>query len=414
MNCAEVTEWMHRYLDHDLSQDEAIEMFRHMDNCPSCAEIFERLSALSQSLEQLPDVKPPFSLVDAILPKLDELDQDRQHQEPLMAEEPARDDRNVVPFSRKVAHQKPVRGNSILKRTGIGAAAAAVLLFIAVFNMPEKMPGAEVENLLSNAADQAAGDNAAYKKEAPAKGMEKKAPSESGDEAGGGGAPGTFNAMKVNEGNQGDEAKGAAPTATMETADTTPSPQPEKTRAPERTKEPKKSNSNSSSTQKPTANHPAGDTAPIERMYSDTKGNSGQDSNAGALNQDSAVAQDGQAADGAKGFVPPGASVASATDQQSWTSPDGRHKITLTGRQLVVYALTPGEQAGEQQVLTSLPLDGQWVSGEWSQDGTQFTYVTSEQGAAVTKTYTLPQSGSSLPTSSPQPSSTPEGTASTN
>lgn len=58
MKCAEVMEWMHRYLDKDLSQDEIIEMFRHIDNCPSCAEVFERLTLLSNELEQLPDVKP--------------------------------------------------------------------------------------------------------------------------------------------------------------------------------------------------------------------------------------------------------------------------------------------------------------------------------------------------------------------
>lgn len=74
MKCAEVMEWMHRYLDHDLSQDEMIEMFRHIDDCSSCAEVFDRLQLLSQQLEQLPDVKPPFSLVDSILPQLDQLD----------------------------------------------------------------------------------------------------------------------------------------------------------------------------------------------------------------------------------------------------------------------------------------------------------------------------------------------------
>ncbi|MFD2880094.1 anti-sigma factor family protein [Paenibacillus rhizoplanae] len=60
MKCAEVMEWMHRYLDHDLSQEEMLEMFRHIDDCPSCAEVLDRLTLLSQQLEQLPDVKPPL------------------------------------------------------------------------------------------------------------------------------------------------------------------------------------------------------------------------------------------------------------------------------------------------------------------------------------------------------------------
>ncbi|WP_036737205.1 anti-sigma factor family protein, partial [Paenibacillus zanthoxyli] len=77
MNCAEVMEWMHRYLDHDLSRDESLEMFRHIDGCPSCAELFERLNALSSELEQLPDISPPFSLVDSIMPKLEAIDRER-------------------------------------------------------------------------------------------------------------------------------------------------------------------------------------------------------------------------------------------------------------------------------------------------------------------------------------------------
>jgi anti-sigma factor RsiW len=141
MKCAEVMEWMHRYLDHDLSQEEMLEMFRHIDDCPSCAEVLDRLTLLSQQLEQLPDVKPPFSLVDSILPQLEQLDRGVPEEPAVMEPE----DPKVIPFSRANNRGKKSKGPSLAARTGIGAAAAAVILLIAVFNMPKSLPGADLD-----------------------------------------------------------------------------------------------------------------------------------------------------------------------------------------------------------------------------------------------------------------------------
>lgn len=74
MMCQEVIELMQRYLDRDLDDTEYDRMLDHLQRCPDCTELFERLTNLSQELERLPKVTPPFSLVDAILPKLDQLD----------------------------------------------------------------------------------------------------------------------------------------------------------------------------------------------------------------------------------------------------------------------------------------------------------------------------------------------------
>ncbi|MFD1904744.1 anti-sigma factor family protein [Paenibacillus rhizoplanae] len=141
MKCAEVMEWMHRYLDHDLSQEEMLEMFRHIDDCPSCAEVLDRLTLLSQQLEQLPDVKPPFSLVDSILPQLELLDRGVPEEPAVMEPE----DPKIIPFTRASTRGKKSKGASLASRTGIGAAAAAVILLIAVFNMPKSLPGADVD-----------------------------------------------------------------------------------------------------------------------------------------------------------------------------------------------------------------------------------------------------------------------------
>ncbi len=71
-------EWMSRYLDGDLNGEDTKELFRYMDEHPDAAETFRIMTALSLRLEKLPDVKPRYSLVDAILPQLDELDAQRR------------------------------------------------------------------------------------------------------------------------------------------------------------------------------------------------------------------------------------------------------------------------------------------------------------------------------------------------
>ncbi|MFC5450287.1 anti-sigma factor family protein [Paenibacillus aestuarii] len=74
MNCQEVMELMQRHLDEDLNTQEEMELQDHLRHCQECTEMFERLQRLSQELTQLPKVVPPYSLVDALIPQLDEID----------------------------------------------------------------------------------------------------------------------------------------------------------------------------------------------------------------------------------------------------------------------------------------------------------------------------------------------------
>ncbi|NOV03535.1 anti-sigma factor family protein [Paenibacillus planticolens] len=74
MNCQEVMELMQRQLDGDLDSQEEDELHAHLAYCLECAQMFERLQRISGELAQLPKVVPPYSLVDAILPQLDEID----------------------------------------------------------------------------------------------------------------------------------------------------------------------------------------------------------------------------------------------------------------------------------------------------------------------------------------------------
>jgi hypothetical protein len=76
MMCQEVIELMQRYLDQDLNEIEYKQMLSHLQDCPECTELFQRLVSLSEHLENLPKVTPAFSLVDALLPRLQHIDMD--------------------------------------------------------------------------------------------------------------------------------------------------------------------------------------------------------------------------------------------------------------------------------------------------------------------------------------------------
>jgi predicted anti-sigma-YlaC factor YlaD len=88
MSCKEVRELMQRYLDHDLNEMEQQTMVSHFSRCPECSVFFERLQQVAEGLEALPDVRPPFSLVDSILPRLDETLPERPILTPVSADKP--------------------------------------------------------------------------------------------------------------------------------------------------------------------------------------------------------------------------------------------------------------------------------------------------------------------------------------
>jgi anti-sigma factor RsiW len=74
VTCDEVMELMQRDLDGDLNHEEHRLMSDHLEACPECADMMERLQQIDQDLANLPKVTPAFSLVDSILPRLELLD----------------------------------------------------------------------------------------------------------------------------------------------------------------------------------------------------------------------------------------------------------------------------------------------------------------------------------------------------
>ncbi|NQX57757.1 zf-HC2 domain-containing protein [Paenibacillus qinlingensis] len=136
MKCQEVMMYMQRQLDGDLAPKEENELHAHLMHCLDCAQMFERLQALSNELSQLPKVMPPFSLVDAIMPQLLELDKQNVME--------AAD--NVVVFPSKVARIESVE--DMPKRSGVsrfkeqfswkfasGVVAAGLIIGFFAFNM---------------------------------------------------------------------------------------------------------------------------------------------------------------------------------------------------------------------------------------------------------------------------------------
>ena len=74
MTCEEVMELMQRHLDGDLNSEEQKRLSEHLDACGDCADMMERLQRIDQDLASLPKVTPAYSLVDAILPRLAQID----------------------------------------------------------------------------------------------------------------------------------------------------------------------------------------------------------------------------------------------------------------------------------------------------------------------------------------------------
>ncbi len=74
MTCQEVMIDMQRQLDDDLDSFESEALSAHLAHCSDCRAMFERLQSLSAELENLPKVTPRYSLVDAILPQLEQID----------------------------------------------------------------------------------------------------------------------------------------------------------------------------------------------------------------------------------------------------------------------------------------------------------------------------------------------------
>jgi anti-sigma factor RsiW len=163
MNCDEVMELMQRHLDGDLNNEEHKRMLNHLEACPECADMMERLQQIDQDLASLPKVMPAFSLVDSILPKLSQLDMGVQDG---AANAGGRFDAaasemhlvsSVPPQGEQARSQRPWYARGKLVRIGGLAAAAAMLGILMVNGLPKGLEESATrvteQSTASNSAD---------------------------------------------------------------------------------------------------------------------------------------------------------------------------------------------------------------------------------------------------------------------
>jgi hypothetical protein len=129
MTCQEVIEYMNRQLDDDLNEHEYEILMKHTRHCPDCAAMFERLKKLSEELGNLPQVMPRFSLVDAILPKL-------EFMEPIRLPEAAAVEIPAVNIPSQQSNRRAKARHQLRFRaiSGIIAASVAAGLFLVSYN----------------------------------------------------------------------------------------------------------------------------------------------------------------------------------------------------------------------------------------------------------------------------------------
>lgn len=74
MKCEEIRAWVQRDLDGDLLPAEKEALREHLRLCTECRDFQEKILQLHLGLASLPKVHPPYSPVDAILPRLEEME----------------------------------------------------------------------------------------------------------------------------------------------------------------------------------------------------------------------------------------------------------------------------------------------------------------------------------------------------
>jgi len=414
MKCPEVVEWMHRYLDYDLSEEETVQLYEHLKHCPECTETFRMLKSLSRDLEDLPKVTPKFSIVDAIMPQLEAIDQARQEKSASREEEPA----EMVPVPARPVRKSKFR-NSIAGRTAMGAVAAAIILGVAIYTYPSKQlstaeepafkeAGQKTTESAASSADSSLGSGGESQDVEPKQEMlySSDAGSEPVQEDAGAGESG-MTEMKAQDASPPEEpakeqpaqseapAEKTDPKTTGSEGTKTDSEAPDdavaKQEIPTETIKPKQNN----------AQKPPEDTANQENIAANqdkatAAGNSGGDVTQDAV-QDQTVAPNESNQE--KGFADEKMSMginSIKTAAVQINSPDGKYAASIEDSKLVIYAVS--DEEGQKKTVKTIDLPGSWVSGVWSADSTVFTYQTvDDQGTATSKTFRIDDPNASKP-----------------
>ncbi len=390
MKCPEVIEWMHRYLDNDLNEENTTQMMEHIAHCPQCADSFRMLKSLAHELEELPLVIPKYSLVDAIMPQLDAID--RARLEKCASKE--RSPEEMVPMP-PVSVPKRRFFTGTTARTMIGAVAAMGILGVAIYNYsPQELTDAQmqeqaiagVETMPSTeqkSVDNGAANNAGFSMAASDTTQQDDLVSDSAvspnkeaitpDPKEGNGISVPSETDKSSDSSAGSKSPDPSSTKVADTPkqikeDT---PQPSKDVADKSSAQDKSSSQDKSRKIEPDQGQAAdrkmeADTPKDPKISEPREGITiDPPSQEGVMNDDK---------------------VFSLAAPESWDSPNGKVSAVLEDNKLVIYQLSV-DGAIEKTVIQSIDLVGTWVSGEWSSDSKVFTYQISLDGKVSSYTY---------------------------
>ncbi|GIO55666.1 zf-HC2 domain-containing protein [Paenibacillus cineris] len=417
MKCPEVVEWMHRYLDYDLDEEETVKLYEHLKTCPECADTFRLLKSLSRDLEDLPKVTPKFSLVDAIMPQLDAIDQARHEKSASLEEMPA--PAEMVPVPSRPA-RKGKFWNTVAGRTALGGAAAVVILGVAVLNYnPKQLSTAEEPPVNTAASKEASGMDAAATSGAEQSKSnvveQKTGSSEPAQDPSEEKMPASSDPSQLSESQDAGSDAAASDKAAGQEAQTyaqqqdssnTPVQDPETSRKADIGSQDNAGKAGSTESADNSTGNQEGDggqatlSAPsdtespppkgdeVQKDIVPPNGDGGQaaDSTAPEVNG----SQEGDTS-GQMGIM----AIKPKEDSNKFYSPDGQYAASVENKKLVIFSVTSD---GSSKQVSSLDLPGTWVSGVWSADSTVFTYQTTDaSGSTVSQTYQVGKQDGSTP-----------------
>lgn len=398
MKCQEAEEWMQRYLDHELNEEDSSLLFEHIGGCKACAEAFEQLSDLFARLEMLPQVTPNFSLVDAILPQLEEIDRAR-------LEEGSTAETSTLPMmmvdreaSGKAAgatigqDERRRSGGRALQRSWTyryGALGAAAVLILGVF-IYQYEPRTVSDAEMSVAYQQNQGLNGPYS------GSESAA-DEANEE--------TSPQLESDAGSADNKLSPEVPDQTAKAPvldKSTPSDagpvkedisEQQPVNPPQAIQPGTRSGGNTALDQRQadsSGNPPVGsqgnaDQAQPEAQKSLRSGtfmDTGEETDSADMNQQftQQEADDKAIADMADGYSLSGEPLA-------WSSADGAFEAEVRDGYLYIYQW----ESEERKQVHVLQLDGEWVTGGWSAEDHVFMYQTMKEGTAISHKFEVGQ-----------------------
>ncbi|ANF97764.1 anti-sigma factor family protein [Paenibacillus bovis] len=434
-------EWMSRYLDGDLNGEDTKALFRYMDENPDAAETFRIMTALSLRLEKLPDVTPKYSLVDAILPQLDLLDEERRTESAaeIGIMEPQKADTDELADRRR---QRRSWRERLPVRTIGGIVAAGVVLGVSIANYepktlseagPQPVPySAQQEEAqpesgsitsppdTESSVNPPESDQPSSGSQEPSNGKDIKEPETSSN------TPSASESTKTPPASKEPE-RNVTPQESTHTPDTREEQPPasgnrggissgdngstSNNRSQQPAANPEVSSQQDSSPADSTAKAPSADTGKTNKEAAQDK-QSAAESNPESTDAPSTQSQESTTPDpdassnnSPKADTPPAdtptldtkstersllpstSSVNGPKQEQEWKSPGADYTVVLTTDNILRLDSIAEDNVNGRTVVSSITLKGSLISGRWSDDGKIFTYQVNENG--ISKTYKI-------------------------